>query len=326
MNSLLIIRLGAVGDGLMLAPALASLRRAHPAARIEVAGAVWRLRLLAGPTLADAVRPIDAFFRDGEALIDELNRFDRIAVFAIDLDDPSVREIVRAAPNRVELHPSFPICRASERHVIDHIQHALSGLGIDPIADHRYQLPIPDEARRFAERFLAGTPGKGPRVYLHPGTKIVTKRWPSERFVVLSRELVAAGCQVFLGCGPLDDETLAPIERALPPTAFVPARAQDLVSTAGVLSQMDLFIGVDCGITHLSALVGTPTIALFGPTRRELWGPVGPRAKVLIGSRGLDCCGHDHPRVCEGGCMEEISVTSVLAAAKEAMSEGQVRG
>jgi ADP-heptose:LPS heptosyltransferase len=324
VKSLLIVRLGAVGDGLMLAPALACLRRAHPSAHIDVAGVLWRLRLLAGPTLADAVRPIEDFFPDGRVSAGELNRYDRIIVFAIDLDAPIVRDISAAVPDRVEVHHSFPMSRTSEHHVIDHIQQALSGLGIEQTADRRYRLPVPEIARQYAEKFLAETAGNAPRVYIQPGTKITTKRWPAERFAALCRELVyAQSCQVFLGCGPLDEETVRPIEQNLAGVAFVPARGQDLVSTAGVLSQMDLCIGVDSGVTHLAALVGTPTIAIFGPTRQQLWGPVGPNVHVLAGSRGLECCTDDHPRVCEGGCMEEVSVERVLAAASKLMGDGR---
>jgi heptosyltransferase III len=316
MKNLLIVRPGAVGDGLLLAPTLACVRRAHPFARIEIAGAVWRLRLLVGPTLADAVLPIEHFFDKGRVNASELLRFDRIVVFAIELDSPMVREIVSAAPDRVERHLAFPICRASELHVIDHIQEALSGLGIEKQADHQYRLPVPASALRFAEEFLAEMPAGGrPRVYVQPGTKIATKRWPAERFIELCRELAhAQDYQVFLGCGPLDVETLKPIEGGLADVGFVSVRGQDLERLAGVLAQMDLCIGVDSGITHLAALVGTATIAIFGPTRPQLWGPVGPRVHVLTGSRGLDCCGHDHPRVCQGGCMNEVSVHSVLRA------------
>ena len=324
MNRILIVRLGAVGDGLMLAPGLASLRRAQPAARIDLAGIAWRLRLLVGPTLADAVRPLDDFFRGDEADADELATYDRIIVFAIDLDEHPVRELARAAPDRVELHQSFPICRASETHVIDHIQQALAGCGVEPPAERHYRLPVPDDARRAAAQFLARWPGREPRVYLHPGTRIATKQWPAERFVALCRELSGRrGWQVFIGCGPLDEATVRPIEQGLADVDFVVVRGQDLILTAAVVERMDLCIGVDSGITHLASLVGTPTLALFGPTRPALWGPVGPRVQVLVGSRDRDCCQDDHPRTCDGGCMEEISIDRVLDAAEAMRREAR---
>src|SRR4051812_27330245 len=106
MKNLLIVRLGAVGDGLMLAPSLADLRRVHPAAHIEVAGAVWRLRLLCGPTLANVVTPFEEFFAEGRVISDRLQKFDRIVLFAIRPETPLVREIATAFPDRVEVHYS----------------------------------------------------------------------------------------------------------------------------------------------------------------------------------------------------------------------------
>ena len=41
------------------------------------------------------------------------------------------------------------------------------------------------------------------------------------------------------------------------------------------------YVGNDSGITHLSAYLGCPTIALFGPTDPRIWGPVGRRARIL---------------------------------------------
>jgi ADP-heptose:LPS heptosyltransferase len=313
----LIIRLGAVGDGLLLAPALACLRRAHPSAYIEVAGVLWRLRLLVGPTLANAAKSIEDYFRNGEARAAELRRFDRIVLFAIDLRADLVQEIVRAVPERVEVHHSFPMNGTNDHHVIDHIQRALGVFGVEPNGDRHYQLPIPDSAREFAQQFLARTSSQGRRVYIHAGTKIATKRWPATRFAEVGRRLVERGCDVYLGCGPLDEETVRPLEEGLSGLGFVSAKGQDIVQTAGVLARMDLYIGIDCGITHLAALVGAPTIAIYGATRPQLWGPIGPRVHVLVGSRNLDCCMQDHPRVCEGGCMEEVSVATVLAAAED---------
>ena len=44
---------------------------------------------------------------------------------------------------------------------------------------------------------------------------------------------------------------------------------------AGVLTQADLFLGHDSGVTHLAALLGVPTVALFGPTDPARWAPQG---------------------------------------------------
>jgi ADP-heptose:LPS heptosyltransferase len=59
----------------------------------------------------------------------------------------------------------------------------------------------------------------------------------------------------------------------------------DLV--AGILSQADLYLGNDSGVTHLAAAVrdaggrATPTVALFGPSDVRLWAPRGPHVRIV---------------------------------------------
>jgi ADP-heptose:LPS heptosyltransferase len=54
----------------------------------------------------------------------------------------------------------------------------------------------------------------------------------------------------------------------------------DLYELARWLAQARLFVGNDSGITHLAAAVGTPVLALFGPTDPAVWAPRGPHVQV----------------------------------------------
>ncbi len=51
-----------------------------------------------------------------------------------------------------------------------------------------------------------------------------------------------------------------------------------------MLRHAGLFVGNDSGLSHLAAVVGAPTLVLFGPTDPRLWAPIGPRVTVLAGS------------------------------------------
>ena len=61
----------------------------------------------------------------------------------------------------------------------------------------------------------------------------------------------------------------------------------DLVSSPGpeallsLLRYATLFLGQDSGVTHLSAMLGVPTIALFRKSSVEMWRPLGPRVTVI---------------------------------------------
>jgi heptosyltransferase-3 len=54
-----------------------------------------------------------------------------------------------------------------------------------------------------------------------------------------------------------------------------------LTEVAALLARCDLYVGNDSGPSHLAALTGAPTLALFGPTDPRRWRPLGPRVTVL---------------------------------------------
>ena len=56
-----------------------------------------------------------------------------------------------------------------------------------------------------------------------------------------------------------------------------------LLEVAHQLQQCRCYLGNDSGITHLAAMLGVPTVAIFGPTDPKIWRPVGPLVKVIQG-------------------------------------------
>jgi ADP-heptose:LPS heptosyltransferase len=90
-------------------------------------------------------------------------------------------------------------------------------------------------------------------------------------------------------------------------------KQDDLNILAAVLAQATLFVGNDSGVTHLAASVGTPTVALFGPTDPGRWAPIGPAVQVLQG--GPCGCRPDWSRVqaCETRPCLRIDVATLLS-------------
>ena len=82
-------------------------------------------------------------------------------------------------------------------------------------------------------------------------------------------------------CGPAEEErrigrlltTLSPSWKVL--------RTAPLPELAAILARCAVFAGHDSGVTHLAAAVGTRTLALFGPTDPQMWGPRSERACVI---------------------------------------------
>jgi len=114
----------------------------------------------------------------------------------------------------------------------------------------------------------------------NPGMELTAKRWPLERYRELAWRLVQElGAEVILIGGP-DDKALN--ERLLqdvdaPAGAIIDfAGKTSIGQLAAQLERCALFIGNDSSPMHLAAAVGTPVIAIFGPTSPEEYGPYPP--------------------------------------------------
>jgi ADP-heptose:LPS heptosyltransferase len=102
---------------------------------------------------------------------------------------------------------------------------------------------------------------------IHPFSGSPRKNWPLEKFRALGGKLEAA--MPVKWCAGEEDPPL--------PDAM---RIDDLYELACWLAKARLYIGNDSGITHLAAAVGTPVLALFGPTDPDVWAPRGQHVRV----------------------------------------------
>jgi heptosyltransferase-3 len=102
---------------------------------------------------------------------------------------------------------------------------------------------------------------------IHPFSGSLKKNWPLAKFRGLSRKLQRT--MPVQWCAGPDDP---PLDGAI--------RIEDLYDLACWLAKARLYIGNDSGITHLAAAVGTPVLALFGPTNPEIWAPRGANVRV----------------------------------------------
>jgi ADP-heptose:LPS heptosyltransferase len=114
---------------------------------------------------------------------------------------------------------------------------------------------------------------------LHPGSGSAGKCWPS--FQDLADRIVGEARVGSRGLRGLESVfLLGPNETAF--TASVP-RLENLTlrEVAQQLRSCRGYIGNDAGITHLAAYLGTPVVALFGPTDPRIWGPRGRRVRIV---------------------------------------------
>lgn len=154
--------------------------------------------------------------------------------------------------------------------------------------------PAPDDVNVLGDIEYSATmdstdpPHAGP-VLIHPGSGGREKCWPLEAFLAVGERLVEefSAPPTFI-IGPVERDWWAPgalagIERRFP--IAQPAGANELTR---LLAGASVLLGNDSGPSHLAALLGTPTITLFGPTDPRVWRPVGDFVQVIAGdlSRG----------------------------------------
>lgn len=153
-------------------------------------------------------------------------------------------------------------------------------------------------------------------VLVHPGSGSIHKYLEPRRMALLIERLQQGGMCPLVLEGPPDQDA---VNHALhfvstPPLVL---RDLDLSLLAGVLAQVTLYIGHDSGVTHLSALLGVRTIALFGPTDQHRWAPRGCHVTVLSGAPCI-CASWSRVTTCvEKPCLQ-IPVEEIQAAWKVA--------
>lgn len=178
----------------------------------------------------------------------------------------------------------------------------------------RVSLGLTDLDRRRAAEWLAQQGITGSFAAIAPGSIWGTKRWPGYD------RLVAAlpGPVVVLG-GPEDRPLAEAVVAAAPGRAVNAAGTLSLRTAAAVIERARVLVTNDSAPLHLASAVGTPIVALFGPTVPAFgFGPRGEHDSV-IEVPGLPCrpCSSHGPQVCPLGhhrCMTEISVERVMKA------------
>jgi heptosyltransferase-2 len=167
--------------------------------------------------------------------------------------------------------------------------------------------------------------GLGPQdklVGLHPGSIWPTKRWPAERYALLTARLVKeAGARVILIGAREDQELSCRIAAQSCVETFDWTGKTTLSELMQLMRRLSLMVTNDSGPMHIAAASGVPTLAIFGPTTRELgFFPHGPGHRVLEKNLACRPCGLHGGRLCPEGhflCMGLITVEEVFRNARE---------
>jgi heptosyltransferase-1 len=215
------------------------------------------------------------------------------------------------------------VARTGGGHVIDKNLALLRPLGIDAVGLREFPLPASTEAVARVDAGLAAL-GGGEIALLNPGGGWASKLWAAERYGELAKGLRALGLLPLVSWGPGEEALADRVVAASGGTAVrsFPATLLDYVQIA---RRARLVVAADTGPLHLACAVGTPVVALFGPTDPARNGPFSPEDVVV---RRTPACAPCYSRTCvrHAGVMDGITVADVRAAAERRLAAARGAG
>jgi heptosyltransferase-3 len=347
VHRVLVTKLRHHGDVLLASPVFATLARAAPHAEIDAL--VYRET---APMLANhpAITTIHAIDREvkrrgivaqvrAERALFAAHRARRYDLLVHLTDHPRGLTLAHL------LHPRFAVTREprdraplwrrrfthfyrlprnTPRHAVEANLDALRRIGVYPEPDDKRLVFVPgrEADMRIDAMLQARAIARHAFIHAHPGSRWLFKCWtPRANAAFLDRVASDGYAIVVTGApDPREREIVAATLDAIAPHT----RAQlldlggrlTLPEVGAITARARLFFGVDSAPMHIAAAMGTPTLALFGPSGEHEWGPWGVAQRVVV-SRAHPCrpCGIDG---CGGGkvseCLTSLPVGDVYDA------------
>ncbi len=338
---ILAVRLDNLGDVIMLSPALRSLRRAYPTARLTL------MVSPAGRAAAALIPEMDevfvhrALWQDvraqmpfaparEEALIEAIRKraFDAAFVFTSFSQSPYPAAYVcylAGVPVRVAQSREFgggvlttwvaPL--PDDAHQVDRNLHLLAGCGIAIDGSRRMAIAVPGLAREHADALLRYEGVGSDFIALAPGATCSARRYSLERFRDVALALRRLGHRVVVLGGEADREAGEAL--AAPPGIVSLCGRTDLAMLAAIVARARLLVSNDSGPMHIADAVGCPVVVLYAGTDRESqWRPRSVPARLL--RRPTPCapcyrftCPYDHECLAIAPAEVVVAVQGLLA-------------
>ena len=332
MRPLLVVQTAFLGDVVLTTPLLTALAAQHGPVDVVTTPAAAAL-VETHPAVRRAV-PYDKRGRDRgwgglRALAGRLRAegYERAYLPHRSLRTAALAFLARI-PERIGFHDGWPFFytvvrrRPAEGHEADR----LLALAQQPAAAYAPSLrPTPeDEGAAAAALSAGGIPDGTSFAAIAPGSIWGTKRWPY--YAALAQRLIGTMPVVVVG-GPEDAALGEEIVRAAEggggrPKAVNVCGKLTLRQSAALIARARVLVTNDSAPLHVATAMGTPIVAVFGPTLPEFgFGPIRT-GDVALGVTGLECrpCSRHGPPRCPLGhhrCMRDLTPEVVAAAIEE---------
>ncbi|MFC2061471.1 glycosyltransferase family 9 protein [Elusimicrobiota bacterium] len=343
VKNILIIKLSALGDTILLSPVLKALKEHYKNAKITAIGTeinreVWErmpcvddsyilnIRKIFNPCVIFKI--LRKLRKGGFDIVIDCDQWLRIsAIFAV----------VTGAPERIGFNTKgqykhFGFTKSLEHsqntHELDCFIGLCGLLGVE-VKDRSISFQVTGEDEGQLDDILSGyelryTAEK--YAVIHPGCggHGWQREWPAERYSAICNTLIQKyNYKIVLTGGDSEAGTVRSVADGVSGTVINMQGKLGLGPLAVLLRTAAVFISGNTGIMHLAAAVGTRCIALHGPTDFQKWGPVGSGHKTLQSPVSCSPClylGYEYG--CKTRrCMENISVEAIENIVRECLVE-----
>ncbi len=329
-----------IGDVVLTVPALQSLRRAYPLARISVVAKPPSHELLLGHPAINTVLllpsgPENGFWKRVKFARNlQKYQFDVGVVLPNSFGSAFLLSLT-GAKNRLGYntdgrdifltHPIKTTARLKKnQYRVEYFFKIFSPLKLD-FPDKEFSPLVKQEGDlSIREALLSmGLDEDEEFISLHPGTSKAERSWHAERFGILCQKIVKEDGAKLVLIGTRSEKVLLErIKSYCPPDRVKIIPAMNLRVIAQVLKKSRLFIGNDSGMMHLATMVGTPVVGIFGPGNPDTTGPyMSPRHyEILTQNYPCSPCRQRFFKECSPSphnkpyCLEDITVKNVHEA------------
>ncbi len=343
MTKILILRFSSLGDLILTTPFYRELKRLNPSAELHLATSTNFAPLLENnphltkihalnrqggqPALRQLVKRLqahkwDQVFDLHRSLRSRLLLFQLFGLFPAwktqlyRLDKRSWQRVLLLRFKRNVLQ-RFPAQREAYLQLIGQ---AYPGAKLQ---SHTELFPSNKQAEAVTRILTESGINEKPLIGFGAGASFPLKRWPKESFLFVARELAKQGYQpIFLGGGGEEEPDWIAKQGGFPNWSG----RLDFLETAALLARCSLAVSNDSAIVHFAEAMGTPALALFGPTVKEFG--FGPFLKhSLLVEKDLPCrpCSRNGKGSCsnqeELACLRQITAEEVLQLALERLKK-----
>jgi heptosyltransferase-1 len=328
-RSLLVVRLGAMGDVIHAMYAVAALRAALPETKIGWAIEERWADLLSPKTLVDDVHIVNTkqwrispFSAGTRKQIKNAFGDIRAQKYALAADfQGAIKSALVACFAGADVVAGMATPREAPAKLFYKRRVATNGTHVieqycslaEAIAAKALPVAAPEFPRdNQAEAVIAKKFGGSQIIILNPGAGWPAKQWPAKRYGEVAKALSSEGMKPVINYGPGEEELAREAEAASNGTAV--AVSYSISELIALARYARLFIGGDTGPLHLAAAMKVPVVALFGPTDPARNGPYGTRSVVLRNPASKTSL--SHTREADPGLLQ-ITTEEVIGAARQ---------